>query len=156
MMVMSVKWAWKKWVAVLAAAAAVVAVAVWGISKLTKSDAPADAATREQRASYLQSLGWETSDDEKEREVLIPAEFDEVYENYNALQKKSGFDLEPFKGQKVTQYTYEILNYPTAEKSDIIRLDLLVLDGRVIGGDIYSPRLDGFMTGLQSCKEVQK
>jgi len=56
----------------------------------------------------------------------------------------------------VKKYTYKILNYPSAEKDDIIKADLLVLDGRVISGDIYSPRLDGFIMGLEDIRNVEK
>ena len=53
------------------------------------------------------------------------------------------------------KYTYQILNYPSAEKDDIIKADLLVSDGRVIGGDVYSPKLDGFIIGLLDIKDVE-
>ena len=109
------------------------------------------------RFNSFAALGWEVDpESESEREVIIPETFDEIFESYNALQKKAGFDLEDYRGKTVKKYTYKILNYPSAEKDDIIKADLLVLDGRVIGGDIYSPRLDGFIMGLEARRNVEK
>ena len=77
---------------------------------------------------------------------MIPQEFDETYEQYNQLQKEQGFDLERFKGQRVKVYTYQILNYP--DHPDNILAHLLICDWKVVGGDVCSTQLDGFMQGL--------
>ncbi len=83
-------------------------------------------------------------------EVIIPSEFDDTYKAYNEIQKKQGFDLEKYKGSGVKRWTYEIKNYPGyAEDSGCIRANMLVCDGKVIGGDICSVELDGFMHGFQ-------
>ena len=55
-----------------------------------------------QRQEFISSLGWETDKEyDTCRIVIIPQEFDEVYTNYNDLQKQQGFDLEPYKGKTV-------------------------------------------------------
>ena len=156
MLIFSMKWTLKKAVAAAAilVAAAFFAVLIFG--GLSKGDAPL-VDSKEDRLEFFAALGWEVDpESESEREVIIPETFDEIFESYNALQKKAGFDLEDYRGKTVKKYTYKILNYPSAEKDDIIKADLLVLDGRVIGGDIYSPRLDGFIMGLEARRNVEK
>lgn len=103
--------------------------------------------TNEGRRQYLMALGWEVGEEPEEiRNVMIPEEFDETYQQYNQLQKDQGFDLERYKGQRVKVYTYRILNYP--DHPDDILAHLLILDWKVVGGDVCSDRLDGFMQGL--------
>ena len=65
-----------------------------------------------------------------EKNVIIPAEFDEVYTEYNELQKAAGLDLEPFKGKQASLLTFP-LNGGAAEYAVI-----LVCDGQVIGGHL--------------------
>jgi hypothetical protein len=106
------------------------------------------AETEEDRIAFIKSFGWEVSEEEPEiSEVTIPREFDDVYMNYNLIQKAQGLDLWDYSGCKVTRYTYKIQNYPTGEEG--ILLNLLVYDGKIIGGDVMSPRIDGFMHGFQ-------
>lgn len=156
MIVMSMKWSAKKIAVAVAAFAAVVLLLVWVLGGFS-SDGGAVASTKEQRIAFLESLGWKVDpESECEKDVVIPEVFDEIFESYNAMQKKAGFDLEAYKGKTVKKYTYKILNYPSAEKDDIIKSDLLVLDGKVIGGDVYSPRLDGFIFGLEDIRNVEK
>ncbi|MBR2893486.1 MAG: DUF4830 domain-containing protein, partial [Clostridia bacterium] len=48
-------------------------------------------------------------------------------------------------------WSYEIKNYPGYENTDgVIRGNILVYDGIVIGGDICSIELDGFMAGFMA------
>ena len=150
------KWTVKKVLVAIGLAAIVVLAAVWLFGGFSGGSSPA-VSTKDERTSFLKSLGWEVDpESERERDVIIPETFDEIYESYNELQKKAGFDLSDYKGKTVKKYSYIILNYPSAEKGDIIKLDLLISDGRVIGGDIYSPRLDGFIIGLEDIKDVEK
>ncbi|MEG1614056.1 MAG: DUF4830 domain-containing protein [Oscillospiraceae bacterium] len=104
----------------------------------------------EQRVAFLSQFGWEISQDPVEVcEVIIPAEFDKTYENYNKIQKKNGFNLEKYKGMRVKRWTYEIKNYPGyPSDSGCIRANMLVYDGLVIGGDVCSVELNGFMHGF--------
>ena len=66
--------------------------------------------TDAQREEYLTSLGWEFNTPCEEKEVQIPQEFNDTYTDYNEIQKTQGFDLEKYKGQTVTVYTYNITN----------------------------------------------
>ena len=112
-----------------------------------------NADTNTARVEFLAGLGWKTSDEPVEvREVVIPLEFDEVYQNYNLIQLDQGFDLTQYAGRKMKCYSYDILNYPNGEEN--VRANLLVYKERLVGGDVCSLRLDGFMHGLRLPEEV--
>lgn len=101
------------------------------------------------RIKYLNSLGWEVESSQPEtQDVIIPEQFDDTYTKYNAMQTENGFDLSKFKGKQATVYTYIITNHPTGESG--VRANLIICKGKLIGGDICSKRLDGFMHGLGS------
>ncbi len=105
------------------------------------------ASDNAERIAFLSQFGWEISEDPIEVcEVIIPDEFDDTYENYNEIQKQQNMDLSKYKGERVKKWTYEVKNYPSMENSDgVIRANLLVYNSVVIGGDICSIELDGFM-----------
>ena len=109
------------------------------------------AKSTEERLSFLSGFGW-TADEQSEEvsEVIIPEEFDEVYSSYNDLQKQQGFDLSVFAGKRVKRWTYVITNYPGYEDKVCIRANILVYNEKVIGGDICSVELDGFMQTFNS------
>lgn len=100
--------------------------------------------------SFISSLGWEVDENPMEvREVVIPEVFDDVYSNYNDIQRSQGFDLQKYAGRRVKRWTYVIRNYPeTKPEDDFIRINILVCDERIIGGDVCSIKLDGFMHGV--------
>ena len=108
------------------------------------------ADSHEARKLFFSRFGWEISDEPLEvKETVIPTEFDESYEKYNQLQKEQNFNLEKYKGVRVKSWSYEILNYPGYENSDgTIRGNLLTYDGKIIGGDVCSVELGGFMHGF--------
>lgn len=111
--------------------------------------------TYSDRADYAKTLGYSISaDSETVQNIIIPAVFGSVYENYNALQKQCGFDLSLYKGEDAVQYTYIITDYTDDRGNtlDNIRMNLIIVSGRIVGGDICSAALDGFMTGLQPRK----
>ncbi len=119
-------------------------------SQQTNSGVSLSATNAEERLNFISHYGWEVDEESIEvREVVIPEVFDEVYNNYNEIQLKQGFDLEKYAGQRVKRWTYIIRNYPdTVPEDDYIRINLLVSDGTVIGGDVCSVKLDGFMHGF--------
>lgn len=103
-----------------------------------------------QRQEFLAEMGWEVNDEYDDcKAVTIPETFNEVYQNYNELQKQQGFDLEKFKGKQVEIYVYKVKNYPGYEDSDGVYCNLMVYEGQLIGGDVCSAELDGFMQGLR-------
>ena len=115
----------------------------------TAKTASLKAKTNEERVSYLQSFGWTVDETPIEQaEVIIPAEFDETYEEYNLLQQLQGFNLANYKGKQAVRYTYTITNYPSAQTSNV-QASLLVYKDKIIGGDVASTSLGGFMHTLQ-------
>lgn len=107
------------------------------------------AADHSERMSFISQFGWEVSEEPTEvREVIIPETFDDVYTKYNEIQLKQGFDLSSYAGMRVKRWTYAVKNYAGFEDKDCIRINLLICDGNVIGGDVCSVELDGFMHGF--------
>ncbi|MBO4423454.1 MAG: DUF4830 domain-containing protein [Clostridia bacterium] len=95
---------------------------------------------------FLLQYGWETSELVDQAEVTIPADFDSVYESYNTLQKKQDFDLSKYKRKTVKRYTYKIDNYEGY--SGVVLADVIVYKNKVIGGDICSADVNGFVHGF--------
>ena len=97
--------------------------------------------------AYLEGLGWQVAPEPIEaQEVLIPRAFDAVYEAYNAMQLEAGFDLSDYRGRPAIRYRWQVLNYPGQPEGVVA--DVLVADGQIIGGDIQSTHLDGFIHAL--------
>ena len=107
------------------------------------------------RVAFLESFGWEVKKEPAEIvEVVIPQKFGQVYQNYNEIQKKQGFQLEHFRGKQVRRYTYEVTNYPGQKK--YIRANLLIYKEKVIGGDICSIYAkNGFMHGFERPQKAE-
>ncbi|MBR6632715.1 MAG: DUF4830 domain-containing protein [Clostridia bacterium] len=100
--------------------------------------------TSEDVVAFLKSYGWEVEDTPvSERSVTIPQEFDQLYEEYNKLQKGEGLDLEKYKGKTVDMYTYSITNADGKAYATV-----LVYKNRVIGGDVSSAENNGFTYGF--------
>lgn len=107
-----------------------------------------NAKTNAQRVAYIKSLGLKPDDSKvQSKTVTVPVEFSPVYENYNALQKRAGFDLTGFKGQSVTVYTYPV-GKAGADNDDEYYVNLMVYRNRVIGGDVSSRNFYGEMLPL--------
>ncbi len=103
--------------------------------------------TNEQRVEFLNSYGWTVlSEAVDARDVTIPLEFSDVYETYNDMQIAQGFDLKPHSGVMCKQYIYYVTNYPDSGKE--VHATLLVFEGQIIGGDVSSSELGGFMHGF--------
>ena len=72
-----------------------------------------------------------------------------VFNAYNEIQLSQDYDLSAYKGFQVTKWVYRIVNYPGYADKDCIQITLLVYNGYVIGGDVCSVELDGFMHGFK-------
>ena len=109
------------------------------------------AANDRERIGFLEQLGYKVAaEPDSISEVTIPAEFDDVYTHYNELQKQAGLDLEPYKGCTVKRWTYTITNYPEYKNKECIKANLLIYKDKIIGGDICSIELNGFMGPLSA------
>lgn len=142
----------------------VIALAIGALVYLAGGDKPATseggislkAGTAEERIAFLSQFGWEIDEEPLEvMEVIIPAEFDETYTAYNEMQKEHSLDLEPYRGKRCKRWTFAVSNYPGYEsKAGLVQANLLVLDGVVIGGDVCSVELGGFMQGFDYPQEA--
>jgi hypothetical protein len=107
----------------------------------------AKAKTNEERVEFIESYGWEVTPEPLQViEVVIPKEFDDVYTAYNDMQQSQGFDLRKYAGKRCTQYSYAITNYPEAEEA--VQIHLLMNGSRIVGGNVSSTLVGGFMHGL--------
>lgn len=125
-----------------------VAVLLAAVVLICSSPADGDISSREGRVAYLQKLGWEVDPDSEEKQVIVlPREFDSVIGEYNKMQIEQGFDLSQYAGLECTRYTYRVTNYPNGDED--VLAQLFVFGTRVIGGDIHSTKLQGFMHGIK-------
>lgn len=105
-------------------------------------------SSTEDRVGFLADCGWTVDADSEQVQVIhIPEAFPPVYEDYNELQLQQGWDLHDYAGRDCDLYTYEVTNWP--DESQNVLANLYVYRGRVIGGDVHSTNLDGFMIALK-------
>ena len=94
--------------------------------------------------TFLAGYGYEVNPKPVERmEITIPKPLDLVYEEYNKIQNAAGFDLRPYEGKSGIRYTYEVTNYPG--DIDGVRANVLVIGSEIVGGDVCTLKIDGFM-----------
>ena len=104
--------------------------------------------TNEDRVAFLAQFGWEVDPEAVESvEVTIPDQFDKIFSAYNEIQKRQGLDLAKYKKKNVQRYTYEIKNYDGYD--GVVYANILVYRNKVIGGDVCSADVKGFMHGLE-------
>ena len=126
---------------------AVLAVVYFAVCAHPAGESGIAGATNAERLAYINSFGWTVETEPLEiAEVTIPAEFNDVYTAYNELQKQSGFDLLQHAGKVCTQYKYTVTNHTAGSG---VYLCLLVRDGAIIGADVSSADLGGFMHGIE-------
>lgn len=98
-------------------------------------------------AEFLKQFGWNVADKPTEvKDVTIPSEFDRIFTSYNEIQKQQGFDLSKYKRKNVKRYTFELTNY--GDYDGKVYANILVYRNRVIGGDVCSADMTGFMHGF--------
>lgn len=103
--------------------------------------------TNDDRINFLKQFGWEVNPEALEvAEVVIPRNFDAVYTKYNELQRAQSLNLERYRNRTIRRYTYQVIGYPGYD--GIVLANILVYRDRVIGGDICSAQLGGFMHGF--------
>lgn len=107
-----------------------------------------DRSTNDMIVGYMTGLGWKIEDSPSEiTHLSLPNEFDAVYRAYNAMQKPAGFDLEQYKGKKITRYTYRVLNHKNSHGTEVVA-GIFVCESTIIAGDISSVEQNGFMHSL--------
>ena len=75
-----------------------------------------------------------------EKQVRIPYEFSDTYEEYNELQLSQGLDLSIYKGKECTLSVYALKNYTIDYEKAY--MTILSLDDTVIGGHISTYQSD--------------
>ena len=146
----------KRRIAVIFIGAGVAAAVILLLDGLLSSTAKRVSAQSEQHiitkmAEFLKGYGYECEEMPDEVcDYTIPTEFDGVMTIYNDLQKSQGFDLEKYKGKAVRRFSFKIKNYPDTDEE--VFANLLFLDGEIIGGDVCTRALDGFMEGFDRSK----
>ncbi|NCB50762.1 MAG: DUF4830 domain-containing protein [Clostridia bacterium] len=124
------------------------AIFLAGIVLVCSEPASGDIGTTEGRVSYLSELGWEVDPETEQREVIIlPREFGDVMLEYNEMQRGQGFDLSLYAGMECERYAYSVINYPNGDPK--VLAQIFICGTRVIGGDIHSTAMDGFMHGIK-------
>ena len=104
--------------------------------------------TNEDRVNFLSQFGWQVKNDPVESaEITIPSEFDKIFMGYNEMQKRQGLDLSKYKNKNVMRYTYEVTNYNGEDGR--VYANIIVYRNKVIGGDICSADVNGFIHGFE-------
>jgi hypothetical protein len=70
-----------------------------------------------------------------------------VFTGYNEIQKRQGLDLSKYKKKNVMRYTYEVKNYKDYDGT--VYANIIVYRNKVIGGDICSADVTGFIHGFE-------
>ena len=106
---------------------------------------PKNADTNVKRSDFATSLGYDIYEEcIQSKKTVIPQEFSDTYEKYNEIQKTAGYDLKKYAGSTVTVYKYKL-----KDKENTF-LNLIVYNGRVIGGDVSENSINGSMKSLKS------
>ncbi len=154
-----------KFFGVIAASLAVLCAIVLAIPEYTPVSTKAVAAeaakytydkvkTADDRVKFLAQFGWEVDGEALEEvKIKIPAEFDKVMNSYNELQRSQGLDLSKYRGREVTRYTYRVTNFP--EYKGTVMANVIVYKNRVIGGDLCSSDVTGFICGFEGKRSLK-
>ena len=151
MYVVSVKLNSKKLLSAIAILCVVVAILCVSIpqksSDVLTSNVSDAGKTTQQHIDFLNAYGYNITEKPIQiQEIIIPQEFSADYEKYNDYQKLSGFDLSKFKGYRAKKYTYKVLDYQGS--SDEVVANILIYNNKIIGGDVCSTTLGGFVHGF--------
>lgn len=154
MVILTAKLSKSKLIAAALVAVAVILLVIFLANRGTATDLEPVSApklrTIEDMVQYLSTCGYSVEAEPlRKQEVVIPKEFGEVYQQYNALQQSQGFHLEKYKGKKVTQYVFLVTNYPQ-EDPQPVHATLLIYRNKLIGGELSREGENGFMRPLLS------
>lgn len=107
-----------------------------------------DVSQTKGREKYLASYGWEIDPGSEEaRTVLLPKTFEGAVGEYAEMQTSQGYDFASYAGLECRQFTYEVTNYDG--RVGTVYATLYIKGTRVIGGDIHSADISGFMHGIR-------
>ncbi len=123
--------------------------------KKAKTEAEQDSmfsmSSNSQRVKFLNEQGWIVKPDPvKKEEIIIPSEVNETYAEYLKLLNEQGFNIKEHMGKDAMMITYEILNYPDFPENVVA--NMIILDDKLIGGDVSLNEEGGFVVPLISDK----
>ncbi len=154
-----------KFIAVILAATAVLASVVimssrtkilttHAIAEQTKDINYDKIKDEEDRIAFLKQFGWEIDGEALDSVTMkLPVEFDRIMSDYNDLQKTQGLDQNKYKGHEVERFTYKITNYPDYDGT--VYGNIIVYRNRVIGGDVCSSDIAGFIHGFTMPENIE-
>lgn len=129
----------KKTMYILISAAIALAVIILIFPDNKPSDVPTsanvDASTAGRRIDYFASHGWEV-EEIAEKNIVIPSDFSDGYEQYAQLQDKQGLPLREYAGRNAQLYVYDVKNYSPGSRKMLA--ELLVCDDTAIASMVYS------------------
>lgn len=110
--------------------------------------------TPEDIVGFLAQFGWQVEPSPSEEvKIRIPEEFDKVMNSYNELQRNQGLDLSKYRGKEVTRYTFRVTNFPGNVGE--VMANVIVYKKRVIGGDLCTADVTGFICGFEGTKTAE-
>ncbi len=77
---------------------------------------------------FLNSCGYSPVEFLFQTEVTVPKNWNEVYTQYNELQRQQGFDLVPYKGRSAQEYVYFV--------NDTLNATVLVSEKKIIAAHV--------------------
>ena len=99
------------------------------------ASAPVDASSVGRRIDYFASHGWEV-EEIAEKNIVIPSDFSQSYEQYAQIQDKQGLPLREYAGRNAQLYVYDVKNYSPGSRKMLA--ELLVCDDTAIASMVYS------------------
>ncbi len=129
----------KKTLLLITFAAAAMAAIAFLPSKERTTDVPESSYTAassvSERIDYFASHGWEV-EEICSKNITIPTDFTQAYEEYALMQDKQGMPLREYAGQNAQLYVYEVKNYSPDSKKMLA--ELLVCDNTAVASMVYS------------------
>ena len=77
---------------------------------------------------FLTSCGYSSIEFLFQTEVTVPKNWNDIYTEYNELQRQQGFDLVPYKGETVEEYEYFV--------NDTLNATVLVSEQKIIAAHV--------------------
>ncbi|HBE15026.1 MAG TPA: hypothetical protein DCY72_02095 [Ruminococcaceae bacterium] len=77
---------------------------------------------------FLTSCGYSSIEFLFQTEVTVPKNWNDIYTEYNELQRQQGFDLVPYKGETVEEYVYFV--------NDTLNATVLVSEQKIIAAHV--------------------
>lgn len=93
------------------------------------------ASTVNERINYFALHGWEV-EEIAGKDITIPSEFSDAYEEYAVFQDNQHLPLREYAGKNARLYVYEVRNFRPENKKMLA--ELLVCEDTIIASMVYS------------------